>query len=71
MTYDFQPRAITLRGSFLGRPPFLQSFKSLREIYDFVQVIHAARRVFLPEPIASLKDVAERERHAFVLDQIV
>ena len=48
-----------------------QRFKPLREVYDLIQIIHSAGRVFLTEPIASLEDVAERKGHAFVLDQVV
>ena len=71
MRYDFHPRAIPLRGSFLGDLPLLQRFKPFREVYALVQVIHAACRVFFSKPIASLKDVSEREGHAFVLDKVV
>ena len=48
-----------------------QSLKPLREIDDLIQIVHSAGRIFLAKSIASLEDVAEREGHAFVLDQVV
>jgi hypothetical protein len=56
---------------FLIRPFAFQLLKSLRKLDGFIEIIHPAGYVSLAEPIAGPEDIAERQGHAFVIDQVV